>query len=137
MKWFHLLRLKELLISKRKPSFSTETIVGEDALGAASPANLCDGPGELVGNFTGADTGAGFAVEDNALTLREVASHSDSAARNFPEDSMRRNITKVETSFKLNSKPSSSAKGDTTVTLVANHILAINAAARVATLMKQ
>ena len=122
----HLLKLQGLLISKHKPSFSTETIVEEDALGAASPANLCDGPGELVGNFTGADTGAGFAVEDNALTLREVASHSDSAARNFPGDSMRRSETTVESNLIKIWKPSSNENVGTIGTHLANHTLATN-----------
>ena len=127
------LRLKGLLILDHKPSCSMVITVGADALGAASLADLCDEPGEPVGSFTGVDTGAGSAVEDSAPILKEEASHSDSAARNFPGDSVRRKRTKVEPSLKLNSKPSFNEREDTTNILQANHILETNVAAKAVT----
>ena len=76
-------------------------------------------------------------MEGNALTLKEAAFHSDSAARNSLGDSMRRKGTKVEPSLKLNSKPSFNVKDDITVILVVSHILVTSAAVRAVTLMKQ
>ena len=113
-----------------------ETTVGEGVLGAASLANLCEEPGEPVGSFTGADTGAGSAVEGKDPTLREVAFHSDSAARNSPGDSMRRKRTWEELSLNLNSRLFINVRDGTTAVLLANHILATNAAVKVALRMR-